>query len=163
MQLNSKNRTGAKYIVEVLFDNSTISVLNKLTDRNVYAIKGIQVKYGDVILDHPCTPGLRSRWERKELTDCDDVTELSYETNSSLFELLSKSQDQNEYIRDIYFPQEGIECDAGDTQPDISIKVHAHCWQRVHDEYLSLFDVSRGLKHIVINKVKFKSTHNISK
>ena len=84
MQLNSKNRTGAKY-------NSTIPVLNKLTDRNVYAIKGIQVNFGDVILDHPCTPGLRSRWERKELTDCDDVTELSYETNSSLFELLSKS------------------------------------------------------------------------
>ena len=33
-------------------------------------------------------------------------------------------------------------CDAGDTEPEIEIEVDEVCWRRVHDEYMSVFDVS---------------------
>jgi hypothetical protein len=99
------------------------------------------VKYGGIVLDHPCTPGLRSRWEPKNLTDC-DPTELYSETNSSLHSLLSSSGDKNPYMRDVYFPEEGMMCNETDTEPEVEIEVNGHCWRRVHDEHMSLYDVS---------------------
>jgi hypothetical protein len=127
--------------IEILLDNSTIATLNNLTGRYVYAIKGLLVKYKTLLLEHPCTPGLRSRWEPKNLTDC-QPTELYDTTYSSLFDLLSESTDQNPYMRDIHFPDEGKQCDVGDTEPEIEIEVNGQCWRRVHDDHMSLFDVS---------------------
>ena len=127
--------------IEILLENSTIAAINNLTERYVYAIKGLLVKYDGIVLDHPCTPGLRSRWEPKNLTEC-NPTALYVNTNTSLSELLSESRDRNPYLRDIYFPEEGKECDTGDTEPEIEIEVNGMCWTRVHDEHMSLFDVS---------------------
>ncbi len=127
--------------IDITLDNSTIPILHNLTGRYVYAIKGQLVKYDGIVLDHPCTPGLRSRWEPKNLTEC-DFTPLFSDTNSSLFSLLSSSNDRNPYIRDIYFPNEGMYCNVTDTEPEIEIEVNGLCWTRVHDEYMSVFDVS---------------------
>ena len=84
--------------VDIDLDNSTISAINTLSGRYVYAIKGLLVKYEGINLDHPCTPGLRSRWVPKNLTDC-NPTPLYTGTNNSLSYLLSNSYDRNEYIR----------------------------------------------------------------
>lgn len=129
--------------IDIMMDNSTIATLNTLTGRYVYGIKGLLVNYDGIVLDHPCTPGLRSRWEPHDLQDC-AFTDLYNYTNSSLFELLSTSRDPNPYIRDIYFPDSGSDlvCDTRDTEPEIEIEVDGVCWKRVHDEHLSLFDVS---------------------
>ena len=127
--------------IEILLENSTITVINLLSGQYVYAIDGLLVKYEGIVLEHPCTPGLRSRWEPKNLTDC-NPTELYSGTNSSLFDLLSKSGDRNPYIRDIYFPEEGTYCNSTDTEPEIEIEVDGVCWKRVHNEHMSIFDVS---------------------
>ena len=127
--------------IEISLENSTIAAMNALSGRYVYAVDGLLVKHEGIVLEHPCTPGLRSRWEPKNLTDC-NPTELYSETYSSLFDLMSSSGDRNPYIRDIYFPEEGKYCNSADTEPAIEIKVEGVCWKRVHDEHMSVFDVS---------------------
>ena len=127
--------------IDILLENETISVLNHLTGRFVYAVVGQLVKFDGIFLEHPCTPGLRSRWEPRSLDGC-NPTELYGNTNSTLFGLLSTSGDRNPYIRDIFFPNEGGNCSVADTEPEIEIEVDGQCWKRVHDEYNSIFDVS---------------------
>ena len=126
---------------EILLENNTIAALNNLTGRYAYAIKGLLVKYDGIVLDHPCTPGLRSRWERKNILEC-SPTDLYGNTSASLIDLLMESGDKNPYIRDVNFPKEGMICEASDTEPEIEIEVDGVCWKRVHDEYMSIFDVS---------------------
>ena len=121
--------------------NSTIAVLNNLTDRYVYAITGLLVKYEGIVLEHPCTPGLRSRWEPKDLAEC-NPTDLYADTQAALSEIIHGSADRNPFIRDIYFPKEGKKCAPGDTEPEIEIEVNGECWRRVHNEHMSIFDVS---------------------
>lgn len=127
--------------INIVLGNETISVLNHLTDRYVYAVVGQLVKYEGINLQHPCTPGLRSRWEPVPIDEC-DPTDLYGNTNTSIYELLLKSGDRNPYIRDIFFPNEGGNCSVADTETEIEIEVDGECWRRVHDEYMSVFDVS---------------------
>jgi len=127
--------------VEILLDNNTISALNNLTGRYTYAIMGLLVKYDGIVLDHPCTPDLRSRWLRKEVGEC-NPTDLYGNTTESLTDLLRNSGDRNPYFRDITFPEEGLICEDRDTEPAIEIMVDGVCWRRVHDEFMSVFDVS---------------------
>ena len=134
-------KTSSNNDIEITIDNSTIATLNVLTGRYVYAIKGMLVKYDGIILEHPCTPGLRSRWEPKNSADC-NPTELYSGTNSSLSYLLNKSNDRNPYIRDIIFPDDGLTCNVTDTEPEIEIEVAGTCFKRVHDEYMSVFDMT---------------------
>lgn len=133
--------TSSNNQVEIVLDNSTIAALNSLTGRYAYGIKGLLVEYDGILLDHPCTPGLRSRWEPKTYDEC-IPTEMYNFTNSSLFDLLYSSGDANPYIRDIHFPEDGAVCDDRDTDPEIEIEVDGECWKRVHDEHMSVFDVS---------------------
>ncbi len=128
-------------LINIPLDNSTIAAINGLSGRYMYAIKGLLVTYDGIALDHPCTPGLRSRWELKTFSDC-NPTLLYDQTNSSIFQLLLESVDQNPYIRDIHFPTKGLQCDPADTHPEIELEVNGQCWKRVHDEHLSIFDVS---------------------
>ena len=124
-------------------DNYTISTINNLSMKFVYVIEGLLVNYDGIALEHPCTPGLRSRWEPQ--SSC-EPTPLFTKTNSSLFQLLSESSDQNAYVRDIYFPNEGLDCDSMDVDPDITISINGQCWRRVHDEHMSVFDVSKSIQ-----------------
>lgn len=125
---------------EITLDNYTISAINNLSMKFVYIIEGLLVNYDGIALEHPCTPGLRSRWEPQ--SSC-EPTPLFTKTNSSLFQLLSESSDQNTYIRDIYFPNEGLDCDSMDDDPEVEISINGQCWKRVHDEHMSVFDVSK--------------------
>ncbi len=134
-------RQGSNDQLEILLENSTIAALTNLTGRYVYAIQGLLVKDGGIFLDHPCTPGLRSRWEPKDISGC-SPTELYSATSSALAGLILESTDPNLFLRDIYFPLEGTSCDTRDTEPEIEIEVDGQCWKRVHDEHMSIFDVS---------------------
>lgn len=127
--------------IDIVLNHATIAMLNNLTGRYVYAIEGLLVNYNGIILDHPCTPGLRSRWEQKIISDC-NPTELYDATNETLSHLLSGSGDNNPFMRDIYFPAEGTFCDSLDTDPEIEIEVNGECWTRVHPEHMSLFDMT---------------------
>lgn len=133
--------TSSNNQVEMNLDNATIAALNLITGRYVYGIKGLLVNYDGIMLEHPCTPGLRSRWEPVSINDC-VPSELYNYTNSSLFELISQSSDSNPYIKDIHFPENGKTCHDKGIDPEIQIEVDGVCWRRVHDEYLSVFDVS---------------------
>ena len=139
--VNLDKRSDADVNTEIMLNNLTIAALHRLTGRYVYSIEGLLVKYEAFNLNHPCTPGLRSRWELKELSDCNQ-TELHGDTYSTLYDLLMESKDKNMYIRDIFFPEEGLNCNADDIESEIEIEVQGSCWQRVHDEHLSIFDVS---------------------
>ena len=127
--------------LRIKLENSTIASINTLTNRYVYAIKGLLVKYDGIVLDHPCTPGLRSRWEPKDIANC-NPTALYSDTSTSLSKLISESEDDNPYIRDIFFPEAGALCDPADTEPEIEMNVNGECWKRVHEEHMSVFDVS---------------------
>ena len=135
-QENDENVT-----IDITLNNLTIAALNHLEDRYIYSIEGLLVKHGAFSLEHPCTPGLRSRWKLIDLSNCNQ-TELDYNTNSSIYNLLIESNDKNEYIRDIQFPTGESKCNASDIESEIEIEVQGSCWKRVHDEHLSIFDVS---------------------
>jgi len=143
---NACQTTSAANAVEVFLNNKTISELNNLvTGRFVYTIKGVNVvdKADESMfptkLAHPCTPELRSRWLHKE--NC-NPTQIYSGTNASLQELLGEGGDSNPYIRDIYFPEIGMSCNSTDTNPEIEIEVDGQCWQRVHGDFMSIYDMT---------------------
>lgn len=82
---------------EITLENSSIASINNLTEHYVFAIKGLLVKYDGIALDHPFTPGLRSRWEPKDIAGC-IPTALYSEITTSLSKLISESEDSNPYI-----------------------------------------------------------------
>ncbi len=138
--------------VEVLLEDDTIRRLYNLTGRYVYGLKGLHVvdQYdggNDFAwkLPHPCTDSLRSRWVRKNLTNC-NPSDIYSGTNASLVELLSAETDSNPYIRDIFFSSEAHFCNATDTDPDIEITFGNQCWKRVHSDYLSIYDMTYWVK-----------------
>lgn len=88
--------------LEILLDDNTIVHLTNLTGRYVYAIDGLNAidksdsTSGAWKLPHPCTEGLRSRWERLESTSTEcHPTHLDPQTNYTLYGLLSTSNDRN--------------------------------------------------------------------
>lgn len=148
MSLDACRTTSNSDDLEVLLEDETIKQLFSLTTRYVYGLKGLNVidQYGGNTdfawkLPHPCTPNMRSRWLLKNLTDC-DPTNLFSGTNASLSELIHESDDTNPYLRDIYFPEVGMSCNETDTIPDIEIEVGGSCWERVHDDYMSIYDMT---------------------
>jgi len=153
LSTNACRTTSSNSAVEVVLDNTTISDLNHLVPgRFVYTLKGLNVvdQADDSLfptkLKHPCTPELRSRWLQKE--NC-NPSELYSGTNASLQELLGKSGDKNPYVRDIYFPEVGMSCNATDTNPEIEIEVKGQCWKRVHGDFMSVYDMTYWVdKHI---------------
>ncbi len=143
-------RPSADSQVEVLLEDDTLKLLYNLTSRYVYAMEGLhvvdQVDDGEFPwkLQHPCTDNLRSRWMRKDLTEC-DPTIIFEGTNKTLSTLLSAETDRNPYIRDIHFSAlRGHFCNATDISntPEVEIEVGDTCWKRVHDDYLSIYDLT---------------------
>ena len=135
----STSSTGA---IAITLDNSTIAQLHALSGQYIYAMKGLVVK--DSIgtkLEHPCTGGLRSRWETKPVAQC-STSDLFSGTLAALTSLISTSDDPNLYIKDIYFPSSGLRCNETDTDPEIELLVDGQCWTRVHHDHLSIYDLS---------------------
>ena len=145
--INACKSTTTSNELEVFLDNATISELHYLSGRYLYALKGLNViDQTDTSafpwkLDHPCNAGYRSRWMQKDSDEC-VPTSLYSDTNKTLAELLSSSGDRNQYIRDIFFPEEGASCNETDYETDIEIVVDDQCWKRVHDDYLSIYDMT---------------------
>lgn len=129
--------------LEVVLNSQTIAELNVLTQRYVYRLEGLnvvdQVDH-DFKIPHPCNIDLRSRWIPKDSSSC-NPTILHSDTNETLHELLSTSSDFNPNLRDIYFPVD-MSCDPSDTDPDIEIIVGETCWKRVHEDYMSIYDMT---------------------
>ena len=75
-------------------------------------------------------------------TDCTNPTILETETNSTLVYLLSRTRDDNRFIRDVSFPSSGYVCGAQDTEAlaEVDIIVGSTCFRRVHPEHLSVYD-----------------------
>ncbi len=144
-------RPSADTQVEVLLEDDTLKLLHNLTGRYVYAMEGFnvvdQIDEGEDFawkLPHPCTDNLRSRWMKKDLAEC-VPTDMYSGTNETLFTLLSAETDRNPYIRDIHFSIiRGHFCNATDisTTPEVEIEVGNVCWKRVHDDYLSIYDLT---------------------
>jgi hypothetical protein len=113
----------------------------------MYRIEGLNVVDQDnpsIKLEHPSTPNLRSRWVPKDSNDgaC-NPTQLGSTTNETLYVLLSQGgSGENAHLKDIYFPESGSSCDGADTNPEIEIVVGGVCWQRVHEEFMSVYDMT---------------------
>jgi hypothetical protein len=140
---NACQSTSTSDELEILLDHNTITELNMLTGRYVYRIEGLSVvdKYDGSKLAHPCTAGLRSRWIPTDNNIC-NPTLLNSATNETLSELLFTSSDINPHLKDIYFPSSGMSCNAADTNPEIEILVGGVCWQRVNEEFMSIYDMT---------------------
>ncbi len=143
-------RPSADTQVEVTLGNDTIKLLYNLTERYVYAIDGLNViDESDPNtefpwqLPHPCTDERRSRWMKKNISDC-QPTFMESGTNLTLFTLLSVETDRNPYIRDIFFSADRHFCNDTDIEsnPELEIEVGDTCWKRVHDDYLSVYDLT---------------------
>ena len=128
----------ATSVTEITLDDENIRILHDLSKRYVYGILGLkvkQIKDGSVEyeVNHPCTPGLRSRWE-KSPSPCANPTTLQPSTNQSLTDLILQWGDDdinmyNPRIRDLYFPKAGKTCDTNvDINIEIQIEVGSDCW-----------------------------------
>ena len=130
-------------IINIELNETNIADLHILTGQYLYGVLGLPVvDFQNTSLPSPCTPGLRSRWELKNTTDCSNPTLLDTETNSTLHYLLSHSRDSNPFIRDITFPSSGYICGESDTESlgHVDIVVESQCFRRVHPEHLSVYD-----------------------
>mmetsp|Transcript_31842 Transcript_31842/g.73213 ORF Transcript_31842/g.73213 Transcript_31842/m.73213 type:complete len:3134 (+) Transcript_31842:2040-11441(+) len=123
--------------------DKTIQELYNLTGRYINGINGLPVADKINALLHPCaSPGMRSRWERHDVSKCDE-TSMGIGTNFTLTSLLRDSGDSNAFIRDIYSPEMGMECNVTDFDfPEIELIVDNDCWRRVHPDYLSIYDMT---------------------
>lgn len=99
---NACSSTISSSDLEILLNDNTIVQLTNLTRRYVYAIDGLNVieKTDSTAfawkLPHPCTEGLRSRWEKLDSTSFECYpTNLDPQTNETLYSLLSTSNDKN--------------------------------------------------------------------
>jgi len=128
--------------IEISLDRINLLNLFDLTGRYVYSIMGLKVKQTEFSyeVDHPCTPGFRSRWE-KGTPICSNPTSLGTNTYSSLYKLLSTSSDTNPFVRDIVFTSSYV-CDSFDTDVEIEIQVDSNCYTHVHNEHMSVWDLT---------------------
>jgi hypothetical protein len=129
--------------LKIELTEETLKTLHIMTGQYVYGVLGLPVvDFQGTKLESPCKPGLRSRWEIKSAAECPSPTVLEAATNATLVSLLTKSSDQNPYIRDIYFPNSGYSCGAANTVAlaNVQIVVGSTCFKRVHPEHLSVFD-----------------------
>ena len=129
--------------IDIELNEENILKLHTITGQYIYAILGLPVvDFQNTSLPSPCTPGLRSRWEILNSTDCPDPTVLEDETNSTLVNLLIKSNDINPFIRDISFPSNRYTCGTNDTEAlaHVDIVIGETCFRRVHPEHLSVYD-----------------------
>eukprot|EP00804_Cyclotella_cryptica_P014145 CCRYP_005584-RA/>CCRYP_005584-RA protein AED:0.03 eAED:0.03 QI:259/1/1/1/0.94/0.9/20/117/3951 len=129
--------------LEIELNEENIKTLHDMTGQYVYGVLGLPViDFQGTKLESPCTPGLRSRWEIKMAADCPAPTTLQPPTNSTLFNLLTRSSDKNPFIRDITFPTSGSSCGSADTSSlaKVEIVVGSICYRRVHPEHMSVFD-----------------------
>jgi hypothetical protein len=134
--------TGAPQL-EILMNEENIETLSDLTGQYVYGVLGLPVvDFQGTKLESPCTPGLRSRWEIKDISACSSPTVLHATTNATLATLLSKSSDKNQFVRDIIMPTSGYSCGSADTASlgNVKIVVGSACYTRVHPEHLSVYD-----------------------
>ncbi|KAL7482807.1 hypothetical protein ACHAW6_008462, partial [Cyclotella cf. meneghiniana] len=129
--------------LEIELNNDNIKSLHDMTGQYVYGVLGLPViDFQGSQLESPCTPGIRSRWELKNATACPTPTALHPVTNSTLFNLLTKSSDKNPFITDITFPTSGFSCGSSDSSSlaNVEIIVGLICYKRVHPEHMSVFD-----------------------
>ncbi len=72
----------------------------------------------------PCKKGAKTRWEILPENECTQ-TDLDSQTYDALSSVLSQTQDDNEFVRDIVFPSTGASCSATylDSLEEVSIIV----------------------------------------
>ena len=127
----------------MLLNEENIITLFQLTGRYVYSVLGLPVvDKSNNRLPHPCTPGLRSRWELIKPISLCTPSDLHPQTNATLRELFRVKGDSNRYIRDITFPTVGMSCNETDFDPEIELIIDDTCYRRVHSEHMSVYDVS---------------------
>ena len=121
----------------------SIVAIHNITGLYLYAVKGLPLRSDGDTVASACLPGTKSRWEIKPSSEC-TATTLDSETLSALTYLLSNSADTNSFIRDITFPSVGTSCSssATETLEDVSVIIGAQCFQRVHPEHMSVFDMT---------------------
>ena len=96
-------------------------------------------------VDPPCTPGVRSRWI-VTTDNCEDIHESSWDekTEDTFRVLLTSSDDENQYMKDIFFPAGGsLSCSANDTKKfNFRINVDGTCYENTHPDNLQVFDMT---------------------
>ena len=136
---NSSTACGSTGTPLVLIElNSTnIIDLHDISGRYVYAIAGLPLRDIDnVTQPSPCVPGVRSRWEILNASECTQ-TPMGMESNSSLVNLLQQRAtiDSNPRLRDITFPMTGMSCSSNhNSLVEVDIVIRSQCFRRVHPE-----------------------------
>jgi hypothetical protein len=124
-------------LVLIELNSSNIIDLHDITGRYVYAIAGLPLRDVDnVTQPSPCVPGVRSRWEILNASEC-TPTPMGPETNSSLATLLQQRAtiDANPLLRDITFPLTGMSCSSNhNTLVEVDIIIRSQCFRRVHPD-----------------------------
>jgi uncharacterized protein (DUF1501 family)/uncharacterized protein (DUF1800 family) len=124
-------------------NSENIIQFHNITGQYVYAVLGLPVTDTfNTSQPWPCEPGLRSRWEIIDVSEC-TPTDLGQATNASLYELLLNrgSSDENIYLRDIDFPITGETCDSTDnTTAEMEIIIGSQCFRRVHPDHMNVYD-----------------------
>lgn len=124
-------------LVLIELNSSNIIDLHDITGRYLYAIAGLPLRDVDnVTQPSPCVPGVRTRWEILNASEC-TPTPLGPETNSSLATLLQQRAtiDTNPLLRDITFPLTGMSCSSNhNTLVEVDIIIRSQCFRRVHPD-----------------------------
>ena len=95
------------------------------------------------MVDLPCSYRTRSRWLKVDITESDCFSaDLDPSTEQEFQKALSSSADDNPHMKDIYFRGTCAEGDRSKHDMKIYIESEGQCYQNVHPDTLSVYDVS---------------------
>ena len=112
---------------------------------HLHVMKGLRLE--DPYDVSPCVKKQRSRWRRTKGACKGGATKLDTKTMSTLSSALKKTADKNAYLREIVASDSGGVCSTASTTVGAKVEVDGDCFEHVHPDLMSVFDMSYWIQH----------------
>lgn len=124
----------------ITLNQETLEEVYMAGGRYLYVLKGL--RQDEFLLhDPPCSPGTTSRWEKLQ-TCPTSIPPIHSDTTAVFRQLLSSSNDEHPFLRDLLFPTLGSVCHVNDKEKyDMVVTLaDGECWQNTHPANYQVYD-----------------------
>jgi len=123
----------------ITLGRNTIKEMGQQTKRSIHYLLGLDISMDTQLTSKPCDVGSRSRWIRKwEDEECE--TNLHQNTHKIFLKLLRKSDEDNLFLKDVFFPR-GKSCHQNDKSKfKMKVKDGNICYMVTHPDNFNVYD-----------------------
>ena len=128
--------------VQVTLEPTVLRKWYTQSKKHLHVMKGLRLE--DAYHVSPCANKERSRWRRTTGACVGGPTKLDKATLNTLSRALKKKGevDKNPYMRDIVASDAGSVCSTASSTIRAKVEVDGNCFEHVHPDLLSVFDMS---------------------